>query len=241
MTDNEENPLETFKKLIKGRSFGTEEFGDDYESNVELKRKVELSFEAFKEKTEALAIPSFKKDIDIFEIEKKNDLPKIMGSEYEDKNQKPCEKCSELMTVQYNPCVVCSRETVDIRCNKCCPQIFDLCSPKCHDIFEGKIVMIEIKNKEGKPFIVIEDDLDTMVLTVTDHQLFYQQLTPKDFKNINKECQNCQEDFEEDSEDIPKTSVIPLRCCQCGENYSYLVACQICYLKSGLQYLCDEC
>ena len=39
-TDYEdEDPKETLRKLLKGRSFGTEEFGRDYKSNAELNRQ----------------------------------------------------------------------------------------------------------------------------------------------------------------------------------------------------------
>ena len=42
--EENENPIEILKSLMKKKSFGIEEFGQDYESNIELRRKVEITF-----------------------------------------------------------------------------------------------------------------------------------------------------------------------------------------------------
>jgi hypothetical protein len=290
-TDYEEenqDPREVLQKLLKNRSFGNEEFGDDYESNAELKRHVEVTFNEFQQKANnsfnnAIKIPDMKSLRDTLQIEEKNDIKKIVGKEY-DKNEKPCPTCSELMTVNYNNCQVCSRETVDIRCKHCVPNIFDLCSQKCREVYEGGISVIEITNDEDEPFVVIEDDGQNMVLTVTNHKIFYKELSQKDILAINKPCPNCnhvededdddeenqnqhqhpeeksnkhsskeeqeimkaikkkekEEDIEEDNNKV-KIGVVPIKCYNCSVNYSYIIGCGICYQKSGLQYLCEEC
>ena len=42
-------------------------------------------------------------------------------------------------------------------------------------------------------------------------------------------------------ETIKKIGVIPVKCYNCCENYSYLIVCGTCYSKSGIKYVCDEC
>lgn len=257
-TDYEEendDPKQILIKLLKGRSFGKEEFGSDYESNAELKRNVETTFSTLeKHANNQFYIPDFKSlgklQKDQLVMDEKNNIKKMVGEE-----DKSCPKCSELMKINYNNCQVCYRETVDMRCNHCVPHLFDLCSPKCREIYEGCISVIEITNDNDEPFIVIEDDSQNMVLKVTDHKLFYKELNQKDSLMVNKPCMNCNEDHEttststkpgenEDDEDesrIVRIGVIPIKCYNCSTNYSYLVACGTCYQKSGLQYLCDEC
>jgi hypothetical protein len=202
-TDYEdEDPKETLLKLINKRSFGMEEFGDDYESTVELKRLVETTFENLRQKANNtnLLIPNFQnKQIarkDPFINQELNDIPKILGKEHEN-HMKPCEKCSEPKQVAYNPCQVCSRETVDVRCLNCYPKILDLCSPKCREIYEGDMSVIEITNEHDETFIIIEDDGNNMVLQVINHKIFYEELNEKDSKMINKLCQNCNEEENE--------------------------------------------
>ena len=202
-TDYEdEDPKETLIKLIKKRSFGMEEFGDDYESTVELKRLVETTFENLRQKANNtnLLIPNFQnKQIarkDPFINQELNDIPKILGKENEN-HMKPCEKCSEPKQVAYNPCQVCSRETVDVRCLNCYPKILDLCSPKCREIYEGEMSVIEITNEHDETFIIIENDGNNMVLQVINHKIFYEELNEKDSKMINKLCQNCNEEENE--------------------------------------------
>lgn len=271
--EENEDPREMLQKLLKNRSFGNEEFGDDYESNAELKRQVEITFNDFQQKANnsfnnSIKIPDMKSLKDPLLIEEKNDIKKIVGKEY-DKNEKPCPTCSELMTVNYNNCQVCSRETVDIRCKHCIPNIFDLCSQKCRDVYEGGISVIEITNDDDEPFVVIEDDGQNMVLTVTNHKIFYKELSQKDIISINKPCPNCnkekeydedesegdkqqklmekinmgldKKDDEDENDHRVKIGVVPIKCYNCSVNYSYIVGCGICYQKSGLQYLCDEC
>lgn len=213
-TDYEdEDPKETLLKLINKRSFGMEEFGDDYESTVELKRLVETTFENLRQKANNtnLLIPNFQnKQIarkDPFINQELNDIPKILGKENEN-HMKPCEKCSEPKQVAYNPCQVCSRETVDVRCLNCYPKILDLCSPKCREIYEGDMSVIEITNEHDETFIIIEDDGNNMVLQVINHKIFYEELNEKDSKMINKLCQNCNEEenenkkYDEDNLDL---------------------------------------
>jgi hypothetical protein len=257
--EENEDPRQVLQKLLKNRSFGNEEFGDDYESNVELKRQVEITFNNFQQKnTNSFNIPDLKHLRDSLQIEEKNDMKKIIGKDH-DKNLQPCQTCSELMTINYNNCQVCSRETVDVRCTHCVPNLFDLCSPKCREIYDGGISVIEITNDDDEPFLVIEDDGQNMVLTVTNHKLFYRELNQKDIQSINKPCKNCnpdednnddqkpiispheEEDIDNEEEKKIKNGVIPIKCYNCSTNYSYLVACGTCYQKSGLQYLCDEC
>jgi hypothetical protein len=258
-TDYEEeniNPVELFRNLIKNskKSFGVEEYGNDMESNNELKRKIETVLDTLKNGNKLKNIPEFKPESkkDPFINSELNDIPKILGNE-KDKDLQPCDKCSELMQVNYNPCTVCSRETVDVRCLNCYPNILELCSEKCKDIYEGNVSVIEISNYDDKPIIVIEDDGQNMVLTVTNHKLFYEELNEKDSLMINKPCPNCNEseyepgngynaDNDSDSEEDKKViGVIPVKCCLCNSNYSYLVVCGICYNKSGIKYLCDNC
>jgi hypothetical protein len=251
--EENEDPKEILIKLLKGRSFGKEEYGTDYESNTELKRNVETTFSTLeKHAKNQFYIPDFKSlgkiQKDQMVMEEKNNIKKVVGEE-----DLACPKCSELMQVNYNNCQVCYRETVDRRCNHCIPYLFDLCSPKCREIYEGGISVIEITNDNDEPFIVIEDDGQNMVLKVTDHKLFYQELNQKDALMVNKPCMNCNENHEnkskpEEMEDdevdesrITRIGVIPIKCYNCSVNYSYLVACGSCYQKSGLQYLCDEC
>jgi hypothetical protein len=45
----------------------------------------------------------------------------------------------------------------------------------------------------------------------------------------------------ENNDNIIKNGVIPVKCYNCNDNYSYLIACGQCYLKSGLLYICEEC
>jgi hypothetical protein len=266
-TDYEEendDPKQILIKLLKGRSFGKEEFGSDYESNAELKRNVETTFSTLeKHANNQFYIPDFKSlgklQKDQLVMDETNNIKKMVGEE-----DKSCPKCSELMKVNYNNCQVCYRETVDMRCNHCVPYLFDLCSPKCREIYEGCISVIEITNDNDEPIIVIEDDGQNMVLKVTDHKLFYQELNQKDSLMVNKPCMNCNknhettstttiksssapmedadvDDEDEDESRIVRIGVIPIKCYNCSTNYSYLVACGTCYQKSGLQYLCDEC
>ena len=244
-TDYEdENPEATFRKLVGRQRFKVEEYGDDYESTAELRRNAEMAFNYGKELFSQTQLELQMPEKDPLELEQKNDFKKIMGKEY-DQHQNACPKCSEIMTIQYNHCQVCSRETVDVRCPNCVPDLFDLCSEKCQNVFQGNIGVVEIKDPNGKTFIVIEDDDGTLVLRVTDHSLFYSQLNQKDSLNINKNCQNCYpEDKEEEDIDpdlIQKVGVVPLKCEYCSENYSYLIACLKCYQQSGLKYICDEC
>ena len=277
--EENEDPRSILQKLLKGRSFGTEEYGDDYESNAELKRHVEVTFNNFQQKsnnsfTSSITIPDLKTIRDPLQFEEKNNIKKIVGKEF-DKNLQPCPQCSELMTINYNNCQVCSRETVDIRCKQCVPNIFDLCSQKCREIYEGGISVIEITNDDDEPFVVIEDDGQNMVLTVTNHKIFYSELSQKDILAINKPCPNCNHDPDteenedpheqsesmtendheiikaikkkekdenaEEDENKVKIGVVPIKCYNCSVNYSYIVGCSICYQKSGLQYLCEEC
>jgi hypothetical protein len=250
--EEKEDPRETLKKLIKGRSFGKEEFGTDYESNADLKRQVEISFNNLNKKPTTMVIPDFKSLRDTTQIDEKNDIPKIVGKDH-DKNLQPCPDCSELMHVTYNNCQVCSRETVDVRCTNCTPHLFDLCSPKCREIYEGGTSVIEITNDFDEPIVIIEDDGQNMVLTVVNHKLFYQELNQKDSLMINKPCPNCnnsdkesehEHENEEDDDEVTdkiKIGVIPVKCYSCSTNYSYLVVCGVCYHKSGMKYLCDEC
>uniref|UniRef100_A0A6C0E676 Uncharacterized protein n=1 Tax=viral metagenome TaxID=1070528 RepID=A0A6C0E676_9ZZZZ len=250
-TDYEdEDPEITFKKLIKDRYLKVEEYGNDYESSSELKRNVELAFNYGKELLSQRNLELQMPEKDKLEIEIKNDLKTIMGSEYEN-NEKPCPKCYENMSIQYNYCQVCSRETVDIRCPVCVPDLFDLCSDKCKSIFQDKIYVAEIKDENGETFIVIEDEEDNLVLRVTNHQLFYSLLNEKDMLNINKPCPECsiqlqkntedEEETEVDQDYIPKIGIVPLKCQTCKDSYSYMVGCLKCFKKSGLKYICDEC
>ena len=260
--EENEDPVELLKKLVKDRSFGNEEYGQDYESNAELRRQVEITFNSIKNPDSKFYIPDFNPEIrkDPFIKEELNDIPKILGKEKE-KDSQHCSKCNELMSVNYNPCNVCFRETVDVRCINCFPNILELCSNKCREIYEGVISVIRITNDDDEPIIVIEDDGQNMVLQVINHKLFYQELNEKDKLMLNKPCMNCNEgeeevdgDGEEDEEgdeldDInigrnerkKKIGVIPIKCHTCQANYSYLVVCGTCYQKSGLNYLCDEC
>ena len=270
-TDYEdEDPKETLRKLLKGRSFGTQEFGRDYKSNAELKRQLETTFNMFQKKANTeMFIPDFKKFKDPFQVEKANNIPKIIGKE-KDKHLQPCPKCDELMCINYNNCQVCYRETVDVRCLNCFPNLLDLCSPKCREIYEGGISVIEITNDDDETILIIEDDSENMVLKVISHKLFYQELSEKDIKNINKPCLECNpdiqhkpniensdgenwekifekmdksnpDDAEIEDETIKKIGVIPVKCYNCCENYSYLIVCGTCYSKSGIKYVCDEC
>jgi len=255
-TDYEdEDPQKTFRKLIKGKNIKVEEYGDDYQSSAELRRNAEMAFNYGQELVSQRDLESRQPSKDPLEIEKKNDLKNLMGNEY-DMNMEPCPKCSEIMVLQYNHCQVCSRETVDVRCPVCVPDLFDLCSVKCQKIFEGHMHVANITNKEGKTFIVIEDD-DNLALRVVDHKLFYAQLNQKDLKMINQPCPNClkedqvnqtdpenkpeHEEDEMDEETIQKVGVAPMKCEYCLENYSYLVACLKCFQESGLKYICDAC
>jgi len=286
-TDYEEeftDPRETLLKLLKKRSFGEEEFGDDYQSNVELKRKIETTFNSFKKKSAIdFYIPDFKNiknnnnsstntndvnDVnDVNEINNIDAINSIIGKD-KDKNLQPCpnKDCNEIMTINYNSCQVCFRETIDVRCPKCIPNILDLCSEKCKDIFNGSTIQVNITNDLNEPFIVIEDDGENMVLSVINHKIFYEELSHKDLLMINKPCINCNpennlnngnEDNDEDNlennqdnldkediennDNIIKNGVIPVKCYNCNDNYSYLIACGQCYLKSGLLYICEEC
>jgi hypothetical protein len=116
-------------------------------------------------------------------------------------------------------------------------------------VFQERIYVSEIKDKNGEIFIVIEDEDDNLVLRVINHQIFYGQLNQKDMLNINKPCQEClsqqtkDEEQLEDLEDdqIQKVGVVPLKCQSCKQNYSYFVSCLKCFKKSGLGYICDEC
>jgi hypothetical protein len=255
--EENENPIEILKSLMKKKSFGIEEFGQDYESNIELRRKVEITFNNLQNNLDKY-IPSFNPELtkDPFIKEELNDIPKILGKEKE-KDLQPCSKCSELMQVNYNPCQVCSRETVDVRCIHCYPSILELCSEKCRNIYEGEVSVIEITNNKDEPIIIIEDDNQNMVLSVINHKLFYEELNEKDKLMINKACPNCNDELKDgmeydgedgnDEEDnynndkLKKIGVIPVKCCNCQDNYSYLVVCGICYQKSGIKYLCDDC
>lgn len=248
-TDYEEedmNPVDILKKLMKKRSFGNEEFGNDYESNIELRRKAETSFcqmnQKIHKKEDHINIPI---NLSILNDEL-NDVPAILGNEKNKENQ-PCDKCSEILKINYNSCQVCMRETIDVRCLNCYPNILELCSDKCREIYNGDMCLIEITNTNDEPIVVIEDDGQNMVLSVINHKLFYEELNEKDNIMINKPCPNCNEekenedDEDEDNEDIKKIGVIPVKCCKCQSNYSYLIVCGICYQKSGIKYLCDEC
>jgi len=263
-TDYEEeniDPVEILTKLLKKKSFGTEEFGQDYESNNELKRQVESTFNSLNngfKNINNFYIPDFNPGLrnDPFIKAELNDIPKILGKEKE-KDLKPCEKCFEMMQINYNPCQVCYRETVDVRCINCFPSILEVCSDKCRKIYEGGISVIEITNDNDETIIIIEDDDQNMVLRVINHKLFYQELNEKDTLMINKLCKNCNidnnndeeyqqtEQTEEDEEDEEakknKIGVVPIKCYNCKGNYSYLVVCSICYQKSGIKYLCDDC
>jgi hypothetical protein len=259
-TDYEEedmNPIDILKNLMKKKSFGVEEFGQDYESNIELRRKAETSFcnmnqkinKKYEEKDEAknkvINEEKHTKSSIALLNDELNDIPKILGNEKNKENQ-PCEKCSEIIKVNYNSCQVCMRETVDVRCLNCYPNILELCSNKCREIYNGEICLIEITNDNDEPIVVIEDDTQNMVLSVINHKLFYDELSEKDRIMINKPCLNCNEekennDDDENEDDIKKIGVIPVKCCKCQSNYSYLIVCGICYQKSGIQYLCDEC
>lgn len=266
-TDYEEeniDPVEILTKLLKKKSFGTEEFGQDYESNNELRRQVESTFNSLNngfKNINKFYIPDFNPELgnDPFIKAELNDIPKILGKEKE-KDLKPCEKCSEIMQVNYNPCQVCYRETVDVRCINCFPNILEVCSDKCREIYEGGVSVIEITNDNDETIIIIEDDDQNMVLRVINHKLFYQELNEKDSLMINKPCMNCNEDNmegnreendnnsnndekdeEEDDDTKNKIGVVPIKCYNCKGNYSYLVVCPICYQKSGIKYLCDDC
>jgi len=256
-TDYEEenqDPVEILTKLLKKKSFGIEEFGQDYESNNELKRQVESTFNSLNngfKNSNKFYIPDFNPELcnDPFIKGEVNDIPKILGKEKE-KDLKPCEKCYEIMQVNYNPCQVCFRETVDVRCINCFPNILEICSDKCREIYEGGITVIEITNDNDEPIIIIEDDEQNMVLRVINHKLFYQELNEKDSLMINKLCPNCNMDEDDNGDDINednendnknKIGVVPIKCYNCKGNYSYLVVCPVCYHKSGIKYLCDDC
>ncbi len=274
-TDYEdEDPKETLLKLLNKRSFGIEEFGDNFESNVELKRLVETTFENLGKKANNInsMIPNFQSKQnarkDPFINQELNDIPKILGKEHEN-NMQPCETCSEPKQIAYNPCQVCSRETVDVRCLNCYPKILDLCSTKCREIYEGDMSVIEIVNQYDEPFIIIEDDGNNMVLQVINHKIFYEELSDKDTKIINTLCQNCNEnenkkydegdmeleehensnsslnemniESETEIDTRPRIGVVPLKCHQCNLNYSYLIVCGKCYQTSGMKYICDDC
>ena len=260
-TDYEEenqDPVEILRKLLKKRSFGNEEYGQDYESNTELRRQVEYTFNSIKNPGSKFYIPDFNPEIrkDPFIKEELNDIPRILGKEKE-KDLQHCEKCNELMHVNYNPCNVCFRETVDVRCINCFPHILELCSEKCREIYDGGISVIKITNDDDEPIIVIEDDGNNMVLQVVDHKLFYQELNEKDTLMINKLCPNCNEEEGEQETEMEndednginitnedrkkRIGVVPIKCYNCQANYSYLVVCGTCYQKSGLKYLCDDC
>ncbi len=249
--EENEDPVEILTKLLKKKSFGIEEFGQDYESNNELKRQVESTFNSLNNSFKNINkfyIPDFNPSLcnDPFIKAEVNDIPKILGKEKE-KDLKPCEKCYEIMQVNYNPCQVCFRETVDVRCINCFPNILEICSDKCREIYEGGISVIEITNDNDETIIIIEDDEQNMVLRVINHKLFYQELNEKDSLMINKLCPNCNEDnMNEDDEDDEddnknKIGVVPIKCYNCKGNYSYLVVCPVCYHKSGMKYLCDDC
>ena len=270
-TDYEEekdDPKEILIKLLKGRSFGSDSYGDDYESTVELKRNLETTFEnlhklAFNidNLNQFNQFPNKSKNKTIIQDLEHNNIDQILGSE-KDKEGTPCQKCSEPMTMNYNPCNVCSRETIDIRCLNCIPNILELCSPKCRSIYEGEMLVVEITNDKDEPIIIIEDDGENMVLQVINHNLFYQELNQKDSLMINKPCHSCLEDLEnsensqweeykeainnkEPVENLndprAKIGVIPVKCYNCNDNYSYLIVCPVCYQKSGIKFICDEC
>ena len=259
--EENEDPVEILTKLLKKKSFGTEEFGQDYESNNELKRQVESTFNSLKNNNNysKFYIPDFNPGLrnDPFIKAEVNDIPKILGKEKE-KDLKPCEKCFEMMQINYNPCQVCYRETVDVRCINCFPSILEVCSDKCREIYEGGISVIEITNDNDETIIIIEDDDQNMVLRVINHKLFYQELNEKDSLMINKLCPNCNmneednnnndymnDDMNENNDNMNdkknKICVVPIKCYNCKGNYSYLVVCPICYQKSGIKYLCDDC
>ena len=271
--EDKEDPKEILVKLLKGRSFGSDSYGDDYESSVELKRSLETTFENLHKLAFNIdnlnvfnqfpnKVHNNLKNINLENINlENNNIDKILGSE-KDKEGTPCPKCSEPMKMNYNPCNVCSRETIDIRCLNCIPNILELCSPKCRSIYEGEMLVVEITNDKDEPIIIIEDDGENMVLQVINHNLFYQELNQKDSLMINKPCPNCLEDLEKDEnsqweeykealnnnepvenliDPRTKIGVIPVKCYNCNDNYSYFIVCPICYKKSGIQYICDEC
>ena len=102
---------ETLKKLLKGRSFGVEEFGRDYESSVELRRKLETTFNMFQKKANTeMFIPDFKKLKDPFLIEEANNIPKILGQEKDKHMQagilmmKKCDVITSLINEWYDIC-----------------------------------------------------------------------------------------------------------------------------------------
>lgn len=224
MSDSDEMNEENYNNLIKDSIFdGQEELNRNLGS--EVLGELFLSYGLSQHQ-----LPTEEKSY--HQIFKDNKINDILDQESKDRLNKPCPKCQTIQTIGFSNCNICQREKVMVRCQKCFSSVFDLCSQKCHDIYDGKIALINIKDNSGNIFITIEDYYDgNMALRVVNHSILNQVLTDKDRKMIGNTCLDCKDNI----------LLAPVKCKQCQINYSYIVQCHNCTSKKGLKYYCDDC
>lgn len=123
-----------------------------------------------------------------------NDFKKLLDQESLDRLGKECsnQDCQEKYLIRFPNCYVCYRETAMVSCPKCNQDILSVCSPKCQDILNGKISLIEFRDKNDNLFVVLEDhNASGMILKVIDHKILGQELGHDLRALIGQECIEC--------------------------------------------------
>jgi hypothetical protein len=141
-----------------------------------------------------------------------NDFKKILDQDSLNRIDKECQTkgCQDKYSIIFPNCYICNRETTMVGCKKCNQNVLTLCSPKCENIFNGNISLIEFRNSDDKVFLILEDhQASGMILKVIDHNILDNEIGHELRTTIGEECNECirkyfmdnLEDFEFDNQD----------------------------------------